>query len=106
MQSDAHTNERLLRPFWARFFKLDWKLGLGLILLFGIPRFVLVLDANISGQYNLVSFIFLAMWFMPAILLSKHGRRGIGLKRPTAWSGVFIGLLLGLFGSAFLYFFW
>lgn len=39
-------DDGLLRSLWTRFFRYNWAFGLFLVLLFGIPRFVLVLEAN------------------------------------------------------------
>jgi membrane protease YdiL (CAAX protease family) len=61
--------------------RFNWKFGLILILLFGIPRFLIVLDANRSGNYNFTSVIFVIMALSPLVLLNKDGRRAIGLKK-------------------------
>lgn len=71
-----------LRNIFSRFFNYNWKFGLFIILLFGIPRFILVLQANISGGYGQAGSIFLLMWFAPLIFLTRQGRKEIGFKRP------------------------
>lgn len=83
-----------LRPFW-RFISYNWKFGLFLILLFGIPRFIMVLDANASGGYGTVSILFLAMWFTPFIFLSKNGRKYIGIKKPKSYLWLLYSFLIG-----------
>jgi len=83
-----------LRPFW-RFISYNWKFGLFLVLLFGIPRFIMVLDANASGGYGSVSILFLVMWFAPFIFLSKEGRRYIGIKKPTNYKWLLYSFLIG-----------
>jgi hypothetical protein len=85
----------LLRPFWHKLLPKLPLFGLVLILLWGIPRFILVLQANVSGNYQAVSYIFLTMWVAPWILLSKSGRRKIGLTWPKAWYWLPLGFLLG-----------
>lgn len=85
-----------LRPFWSKMFSFDWKFGLLLILLFGIPRFLLVLQANQSGGYGYVSIIFMIMWFTPLIFLTKEGRRNIGLRKPKEWRWVLLALFSGV----------
>ena len=60
----------------------SWPFGLALILLFGIPRFFIVLQANVSGNYSLASVLFLLMWIAPFLLLNKPGRKKIGIKKP------------------------
>lgn len=78
--------ERPLNKFWDRRIPFDARTGLFLILLFGIPRFAFVLRACVDQSYGAVMYVFVCMWFMPFLLLSKAGRRGIGLTRPThAW---------------------
>lgn len=89
--------KQILREFWRKYFKLDWKLGVFLIILFGIPRFILVLHANSSGGgYGYVSLIFILMWFMPLILLTKDGRRQIGIRKPKSWIGLFSSFFFGV----------
>ncbi|WP_165041738.1 CPBP family intramembrane glutamic endopeptidase [Dysgonomonas sp. ZJ709] len=91
-----------LNKVWSRFFKFDWKFGLFVILLFGIPRFILVLQANVSGGYGLVSIIFVIMWFSPFIFLTRKGRKEIGLKKPRILQLLYSFVLGALFcGLAF-----
>lgn len=75
---------------------MDWRLGLLLILLFGTPRFLLVMEANVSGKFNLVSIVFILMCITPWILLTKEGRKKIGIKKPTNWSWVFPAFVFGV----------
>lgn len=84
-----------LRNFWNRRFRYDWKLGLFLILLFGIPRFTLVLHSYVVKSYGSVMFVFLCMWVVPFLLFTKRGRRGIGFKRPSHWWRMGVAFLLG-----------
>ena len=76
----------------------SWQLGLILILLFGIPRFFLVLEANRSGNYGLTSVIFVIMILTPFLLLTREGRQSIGLTFPKniRWltGSFFLGVLL------------
>lgn len=84
-----------LKKFWARYFRFDWKLGLFLILLFGIPRFIIVLHAYVTQSYGTVMFVFLAMWLAPFILLTQAGRKGIGMRRPSSWARTGLSFLAG-----------
>ncbi len=92
-----------LRTFWLRFFRYDWKFGLFLILLFGIPRFILVLDANVKGGYSLAFVVFLLMWFTPLIFLTRYGRREIGLKRPDSFFRLLVSFLTGAVSCAVIF---
>lgn len=94
----------IFREFWGKTIAFNARLGLLLILLFGIPRFILVLGANSGGTYSFISLIFLAMWATPFLLLNKKGRDLIGLhkpKRPIWW--MFAPLLgIGMCALVFL----
>lgn len=92
-----------LRKFWLRFFSYNWKFGLVLILLFGIPRFILVLQANVSGGYSTVFIIFMLMWFTPFIFLTKQGRKGMGMKRPNYYLRLLYSFLLGVLSCAVIF---
>lgn len=81
----------------TRFFKWNWAFGLFLILLFGIPRFILVLQANISGGYSQAFIIFFLMWFTPLIFLTRHGRKEIGIKRPKKYISLLYSFIAGTF---------
>lgn len=94
---------KLLRKFWLRFFKYDWKFGLFLILLFGIPRFILVLQANVSGGYGSAFIIFLLMWFTPILFLTKEGRRKIGMKRPNQYIRLLYSFIIGALSCATIF---
>ncbi len=86
----------LLHPFWRRLFPSPWMLGVFLVLAWGIPRFVLVLGANVSGSYQQVAWIFLSMWLTPFLFLSRAGRKRMGWRRPKAPHWLHYALLTGL----------
>ncbi len=83
--------------------RFNSQLGLGLIFLFGVPRFLLVLDANRTGNYNLISIIFILMWATPYVLLAKNGRKTIGMKRPKNFVWLFYAFLLGIGACSFIF---
>lgn len=78
-------------------------MGLILIFLFGIPRFVIVLEANRTANYNFTSLILVIMWLVPFLLLRKSGRKLMGIQRPKNVQSVLISFLLGVRTSALLY---
>ncbi|WP_303208320.1 CPBP family intramembrane glutamic endopeptidase [Bacteroides oleiciplenus] len=84
-----------LRKHWSRHFQYNWKLGVFLILLFGIPRFIIVLESYVTRSYSIVMLVFLCMWFAPFILLTKYGRKGIGIKRPSQWWQPIVSFIIG-----------
>lgn len=87
--------EQYLRKYWNSRFQYNWKLGVFLILLFGIPRFIIVLQSYVDRSYGIVMFVFLSMWLVPFILLTKDGRRNIGIRRPSHWWRIILSFLAG-----------
>jgi len=83
------------RKPWNRLFPNKGGLGLFLVLLFGIPRFILVLQSYVSGQSQWVSIVFTLMCFTPLIFLKKPGRREIGIRKSTRPWWLVWGFLLG-----------
>src|SRR4051794_16354087 len=51
--------------------------AVGLILVFGIVRMALVMQANVTGSYQVVSTVFVAMAVLPWVLLTGSGRRAM-----------------------------
>jgi membrane protease YdiL (CAAX protease family) len=92
-----------LRPFWNKLFSFDWKFGLFLIIVVCVPRFLLVLYANVSGSYGSIGAIMLVSAFAPFIFLTKFGRKEIGIKWPTKYKWLPIAFLSGLVFSLLLY---
>ncbi len=86
----------MLRPLWHKFFKFNWKFGLFLILLFGIPRFIMVLRANETGNYKLIPVIFICMLLCPVIFLTKIGRHTIGIRKPENYYWLIFSFLAGI----------
>jgi membrane protease YdiL (CAAX protease family) len=81
---------------WNSLFPKKWKLGLFLIFLFGIPRFILVLQSNVTGQSQYVSIIFTLMMFTPLIFLKRSGRKEMGIRRSKHPWWLLGGFLLGV----------
>jgi uncharacterized protein len=96
--------ENVLRPFWNRFFSFNWKFGLFLIFIICIPRFLLVMNANASGNYASIGLIMTISAFAPFIFLSKYGQKKIGITKPQKYSSLLIAFVTGLTVSVFLYF--
>ncbi|WP_405246888.1 CPBP family intramembrane glutamic endopeptidase [Cellulophaga sp. Asnod2-G02] len=96
--------ENNLKPFWSNIFDFNWKFGLFLILLFCIPRIVLVLYGNEIGNMQFVGIMMLIMAIAPFVFLSKYGRKKIGIKKPTNNPWLIIALIIGVAFSILLYF--
>lgn len=84
------------RPFWRFLLRPGWRSGLALVLLWSIPRFWLVLWASRTGSYQYVSLLFLSMWAAPYLLLSREGRKAMGICRPRRYGWLLAGLAAGL----------
>ena len=57
----------VVRPAWRKIFRFSRSFGILLILLLGIPRFIIVLRANVTGDYTLVPLMFIFMSITPVI---------------------------------------
>lgn len=96
--------EKELRPFWNNIFSLNWKFGLFLLLIICIPRFILVLNANASGNYGSIGLVMLISAISPFIFLSKYGRKKIGITKVENYKWLFIAFIAGLIFSFMLYY--
>ncbi|MDH3649189.1 MAG: CPBP family intramembrane metalloprotease [Saprospiraceae bacterium] len=91
----------VFRPPW-QFLNLDWRLGLILVLLWGLPRIIVVLSANKTGNYQYVSLIFVTMIVLPFLLLNQSGRHKIGISRPR-WKWLVSALFIGISFSVLMF---
>ena len=96
--------ENELRPFWNKLFSYDWKFGLFLILIICIPRFILVLIANSSGNYGSIGLIMTVSAIAPFVFLSKYGQTKIGVTKPLNYRWLVVAFVAGLLASIFLHF--
>jgi hypothetical protein len=96
--------ENELRPVWNRIFNFDWKFGLFLILIVCIPRFILVLNANASGNYGSIGLMMVISAIAPFVFLNKDGQKKIGITRPEKYNWLLIAFISGLVVSILLYF--
>ena len=97
------SNETELRPLWNRAFRFDWRLGLVLVLLVCIPRFALVLRANLMANYGLIGLVMVISAVIPFLFLTRYGRKRIGITRPTNYRWLGYSFLLGVLVSAILF---
>jgi len=96
--------ENELKVFWRKIFNFNWRFGLFLILIICIPRFVLVLNANETGNYSFIGLIMTISAIVPFIFLSKYGKKVIGLTKPKTYSWLIFAFIIGLTFSILLYF--
>jgi len=85
-----------LKKYIGKRLQYNWMFGLALILFFGIPRFVIVLQSYVTRNYSMVMLVFLTMWFVPFIFLSKSGRRYIGIKKPNHYWFLCLSFIAGI----------
>lgn len=93
-----------LRPFWRKIFDFNWKFGLFLILVVCIPRFILVLHANATGNYSSIGLVMLISAVAPFIFLTRYGRKKIGITKPRKYNSLPAAFIAGLIFSFLLYF--
>lgn len=76
-----------VEPYFRRLFRgwggFNVRTGALLIAFFGVVRVVHVLQANVTGSCQAVSIVFVAMAALPGILLTRHGRRRVGIVRAS-----------------------
>jgi hypothetical protein len=75
-------SEASLKPYLRGRLRLGWAFSLGLILLFSALLFIAVLYGIRTGNNQYLSLVFLAMIVLPFAVLSRAGRRAIGIRRP------------------------
>lgn len=96
--------ENEFRPFWNRYLKLNWQFGLFLLLIICIPRFILVLKANETGNYSLIGLVMFISALVPFVFLNKHGRKQIGIKTTKKIHYLVLALAIGLVLSLLLHY--
>lgn len=92
-----------LKVFWNRLFGFNWKFGLFLLLIICIPRFILVLKANQTGNYTLIGLVMFISALIPFLFLSKIGLKQIGIKQSKNLKILGYALLAGIAFSILLY---
>lgn len=94
-------NPNFRAPF-RRILGLDVRTGVLLLVVFGVVRVVLVLQANVTGSYQAVGAIFAVMIALPWVLLTREGRRRIGIVAPR-WRWLPPALVSGLVAAGVVY---
>lgn len=105
MELIENTPKSELKPVWQNLFSFNWKLGLFLIVLVCIPRFILVLNANQTGNYSLIGLVMALSALVPFVFLSKFGRHQIGLRKTNKIHWLVLAFIIGIGGSILLYYF-
>lgn len=92
-----------LKYVWKGYFKLNWKFGLFLVSIICIPRFVLVLNANETGNYSFIGIVMFISAIVPFLFLNKHGRKHIGITKTNKLTSLVYALVAGIVFSYLLY---
>ncbi len=94
----------MLKNFWSRKINFDWRLGLFLIVVFGIFRFAAVLYGIQSGDNRYLSVIFILMIALPFLILSNNGKEYIKIKKSKNISTLIYSFLLGVIICTIIFF--
>jgi uncharacterized protein len=92
----------MLRAVWKRIFKEAWILSLILFLILAGIRAYGILGGSKSNNIP-VALGFVIMWSLPLIILTKEGRRQIGIRKPKNVLWIILSPLLGA-ATAFVVF--
>ncbi|WP_026462516.1 CPBP family intramembrane glutamic endopeptidase [Adhaeribacter aquaticus] len=92
-----------LRFLWSRLFKFNWVFGLILLVAICVPRFWMVLNANLTGNYGSIGIIMAISALVPFIFLSKEGRKQIGVTKPKNYTWILYSFLAGIAISAIIF---
>ena len=84
-----------VRAPFRRFFGFDLRTGIVLLAITALLRILIVLGANATGSYQLVSVFFVALIALPWVVLTRPGRRRIGFTRPQSWRVVILAIGMG-----------
>jgi uncharacterized protein len=92
-----------LKPFWQNRFQFNARFGLFLLLIICVPRFLLVLNANQTGNYGPIGAIMVVSALVPFLFLHKAGRRSIGIRGTRKWGALLLAFGLGILLALVLY---
>ena len=92
-----------LRFTWNRLVRFDWVFGLILLLAICVPRFWMVLNASMTGNYGNIGAIMAISALIPFIFLSKEGRKQIGITKPKNYTWILYSFLAGIAISTMIF---
>jgi membrane protease YdiL (CAAX protease family) len=80
LEIPRQTDEAFIRPFWGRTLAAPWCASVFVLVLLTCARAYGMLGPPSARPLFLLQF--LAMWALPFVLLTRAGRREIGLRKP------------------------
>jgi len=92
-----------LKTFWAKQFSFNWLFGTILLLSVCIPRFLLVLQANMTGNYSSIGAIMIISAIIPFLFLSRNGLKKIGIVKSKNYQWLIYAFILGTVISATIF---
>lgn len=90
----ASLKPTIRRPF-RRIVGFDLRTGITVLAVTALVRIVIVLGANASANYQLVSVFFVVLIALPWVMLTRRGRTQIGFTRPQSWKAVVLAIAMG-----------
>jgi membrane protease YdiL (CAAX protease family) len=98
-----NTETYFFRNFWADKFSFNPLMGMIFFMVSMIARYLLVINASVTGSSKWLPFIFIMMIIIPVLLLNKKGRVQIGLKKPKAGSWILYAFVAGIAACLLIY---
>jgi membrane protease YdiL (CAAX protease family) len=98
-----NTKTYFFRNFWADKFSFSPLLGMIFFIISMIARYLLVINASVTGSSKWLPFIFIMMMIIPVLLLNREGRVKIGLTRPRAMSWILYAFVAGIAACVLIY---
>ena len=89
-----------LKQVWKKLFISPVLLVSTLVIALAIPRFYWM----INGQYNHVIIVFLIMWILPFVFLTKIGRQSMGIRIPNKPEWLIYGFIFGLVAALLIHY--
>lgn len=95
---------RYLKDQWHNRFELNPKMGFILILVFGVSRFLLLLNTKQVDSYGLILLLFVAMMIFPFLILTNKGMVAIGFNRPHNHWSLLVCFIYGIVTCSVIFF--
>ncbi|MEK6476918.1 CPBP family intramembrane glutamic endopeptidase [Catalinimonas sp. 4WD22] len=91
------------RKVLRKWIKPGWATAIVLLLVLSTVRFILVLQANVDGSYQHISYFFMLLIVLPFVLLNTPGWKKIGINKVQRWKGIGWGIVFGIVSCALLF---
>ena len=85
----------MIKEYWKDRIELNWRLGIVLIIIFTLSRFIAVMYGIQTGDNKYLSIVFVSMIAFPFLLLNKDGRHYAYIKKPKSLVQLLKSFLIG-----------